>query len=150
MQSGKYQDCFTSGCGNPQNSARRSSLEQNGWRNHIVQGLAGSPAQVSRIILAFINDAKFGLVGPVTYDIMPHWCHHWLSSQHSIEGFFQQLGIASFPRIGFIDFPVGGMFWARTAALAPLWSRTGTTKILIRSPPLRTEQSRMSLSAESE
>jgi len=100
----------------------RTGSEQDDWRKHILRNLIGSRGQSDRIINAFRADDKLGLVGPVTWPGMPYWAHHWLSVQHRIQPFFSRIGIPLFSRRGFLDFPVGGMFWARTAALSPLWS----------------------------
>lgn len=100
----------------------RTGSEQEGWRTHILQHLVGSPSLTARILAAFANNSKLGVVAPITYSDQPYWCHHWLSSGHLVDGFFDRLGITTYPRRGLLDFPVGGMFWARTTALAPLWS----------------------------
>ncbi|WP_127079514.1 rhamnan synthesis F family protein [Rhodomicrobium lacus] len=101
----------------------RTGSEQDDWRKHILQNLIGSPGQSDKIIEAFKTNDKLGVVGPVTWPGMAHWVHHWLSSSPKLtEAFFHRLGILHFPRRGFLDFPIGGMFWARTSALSPLWS----------------------------
>jgi FMN phosphatase YigB (HAD superfamily) len=98
----------------------RTGGEQREWREHIVDHLVGSSALINGVLAAFQTEPALGVVGPITYPGMPYWCHHWLSVQHRLEPFFERLGLASYPRIGFLDFPVGGMFWARVAALRSL------------------------------
>lgn len=99
----------------------RTGSEQDGWRTHLLKHLVGSKDLTARILAAFADHDKLGIVAPVTYSDQPYWCHHWLSSGRLADSFFTRLGIPIYPRRGFLDYPVGGMFWARTAALLPLW-----------------------------
>jgi FMN phosphatase YigB (HAD superfamily) len=98
----------------------RTGEEQSDWRSHLFEGLLGDRATVSTILARFVEDPRVGLVFPTTYPGMPAWCHHWLRTSGRVDEISRMLGVSGMPRRGLIDFPIGSMFWARTAAIAPL------------------------------
>lgn len=98
----------------------RTGREEYGWRNHLFQGLLGSCELVQTIVGKFASDQQVGMIYPVTWPNMPIWCHNWLRSSHRIGEICSKLGIDKIRRRGFIDMPVGSMFWARTNAIAKL------------------------------
>lgn len=98
----------------------RTGAEQSDWRSHLFAGLLGDRQTVATILARFAEDSSIGMVFPTTYGGMPVWCHHWLRTSGRVDEISQMLGISGMPRRGLIDFPIGSMFWARTAAIAPL------------------------------
>ena len=98
----------------------RTGAEQSDWRSHLFAGLLGDRQTVATILARFAEDPSIGMVFPTTYEGMPVWCHHWLRTSGRVDEISQMLGISGMPRRGLIDFPIGSMFWARTAAIAPL------------------------------
>jgi FMN phosphatase YigB (HAD superfamily) len=98
----------------------RTGEEQSDWRDHLFDGLLGSRTKVATILGRFAEDPQVGLVFPTTYEGMPAWCHHWLRTSGRVDEISHMLGVSGMPRRGLIDFPIGSMFWARTAAIAPL------------------------------
>ncbi|MCF8383980.1 MAG: FkbM family methyltransferase [Chlorobium sp.] len=98
----------------------RSGREQSDWRDDILKKLTGSETIVNGILSAFADNPHLGVVGPSTHSDLPYWYHHWLSVGHLTSSILGRLGIYEFEKRGFLDFPVGGMFWARTSALSPL------------------------------
>jgi FMN phosphatase YigB (HAD superfamily) len=98
----------------------RMGEDQRDWRGHLFDGLLGDKTTVATILARFSEDPSVGLVFPTTYEGMPAWCHHWLRTSGRVDEISRMLGISGMPRRGLIDFPIGSMFWARTAAIAPL------------------------------
>lgn len=97
-----------------------SGRQRDDWRDGLLDGLVGSPAQVAAVLELFDRDLGIGLVYPSTHEGLPYWAHHWLSNEYQGGQLMRRLGVESFPRKGYFGYPVGGMFWARTEALAPL------------------------------
>lgn len=98
----------------------RMGEEQRDWRGHLFDGLLADRTLVATILSRFVEDPQIGLIFPTTYPGMPVWCHHWLRTSGRVDEISRMLGISGMPRRGLIDFPIGSMFWARTAAIAPL------------------------------
>ncbi|KPA99568.1 rhamnan synthesis F family protein [Pseudomonas asplenii] len=99
----------------------RTGEDQQAWRTHLFDCLLGSPTVVELIRGIYRDRPQAGVIAPETYERgASYWFHHWLSVGHLLPGFFSRLGIDHYPRRGLIDFPVGGMFWARVDALRPL------------------------------
>jgi glycosyltransferase involved in cell wall biosynthesis len=85
------------------------------WREFLWQNLVGDAHPMLDIITAaFAKDARLGLVFPED----PHMVG-WDSNLDIATAFAQKMGIAE-PLPPFFDFPIGTMFWARTAALLPM------------------------------
>ena len=97
-----------------------SGAEQVSWRAHLLRMLVGGPYQAAAIVQRFADDPHLGVVTPATAPMLPYWAHHWLSSGHLAGPLWARLGLHSPPPRGSFDYPVGGMFWARVAAVAPL------------------------------
>jgi GT2 family glycosyltransferase/FMN phosphatase YigB (HAD superfamily)/glycosyltransferase involved in cell wall biosynthesis len=97
-----------------------SGADQEGWRQALYNGLAGSPWLVRLIVGAFRQDPQLGLIYPTTYECLPYWAHHWLSNVQPARDLFSRMGSPEPNHWGYIDYPVGGMFWARVEAIRPL------------------------------
>jgi FMN phosphatase YigB (HAD superfamily) len=90
-----------------------------GWRRHLFDALVGPGAQVATILDAFAADPGLGIVYPKAWEGLSPWAFTWLSNKSVGRTLFERLGIAAeFDDI--VRYPVGSMFWARSAALAPL------------------------------
>ncbi|NVZ62046.1 methyltransferase domain-containing protein [Pseudomonas gingeri] len=99
----------------------RTGEDQKSWRTHLFNCLLGSSAVVELIRGIYRDRPQAGVIAPETYEQgASYWFHHWLSVGHLLPAFFSRLKIASYPRRGLMDFPVGAMFWARVASLRPL------------------------------
>ncbi len=98
----------------------RTGSEQNNWRQWLFDGLIGSPQLVRSVLSKFEQDDKAGLIYPPAYPDHDYWYHHWLGALHRGRELFQKIGITEYQERGLIDFPVGGMFWAKTDALKKL------------------------------
>jgi FMN phosphatase YigB (HAD superfamily)/glycosyltransferase involved in cell wall biosynthesis len=91
-----------------------------GWREYLLNGLFGNATQIRRIFALLTGPEEVGLVYPQTFVNLIYVAHTWLASQPLGQIWCQRLGITPVPT-GYFDFPAGSMFWARTAALRPLF-----------------------------
>lgn len=91
------------------------------WRHHLFDSLAGSRALVDTIIGVMDDDPMVGVIYPSTFEGLPHWAHHWLGNVGVGQDLYRRLGLDPSLVSGIVDYPVGGMFWARTTALNRLW-----------------------------
>lgn len=96
-------------------SARASAL----WRQRTYANLFGDDGLADQIVHQFELDPQLGIVSPAPpSDIdMVHYAD--AANAHEIERLFGILGLDS-GRSEFYDYPVGNMFWARSAALRQL------------------------------
>jgi glycosyltransferase involved in cell wall biosynthesis len=98
---------------------RSKHLTQHGdrWRSFLWDHLIGSSFPMVDVILkAFVADSALGLVFPED----PH-LNDWNENRLIAEGLARKMGITD-PLPTHFDFPIGTMFWARPAALQPLFS----------------------------
>lgn len=91
-----------------------------GWREYLVGGLFGSENRIRRIFRLLDDSSGYGLVYPQNFFLIPYAANTWLANQSLGHAWCQRLGIEPIPT-GYFDFPVGSMFWARGAALRPLF-----------------------------
>lgn len=91
-----------------------------GWLQHLLQALMGSVSTVTQIFETFANSPAVGLVYPSNFHRMPYWANAWLSNRGHAGRLLGRMGISEMPS-SYFPFPVGNMFWARTAALKPLF-----------------------------
>lgn len=94
--------------------------EQGGWRRYLLSSLFGSPERLAWIFGMFQAEPRLGMVYPESYQGVPLWAHTWLSNADVCEALAARMGFA-IDRAAYIDFPAGSMFWARVAALRPLY-----------------------------
>jgi len=93
-----------------------SSQAVRNWVEFLLENLLGGRSQAAGAILsAFAEDDRLGLV--LADD--PHLIG-WGDNRPFAEALARRMGIADLPD-QFFPFPVGTMFWARPAALAPLF-----------------------------
>lgn len=90
-----------------------------GWRQYLCSGLLGSRERIGRIFSLMQDEVSKGIVYPQNYHLVPHFANTWLANKPMGAKWCTRLGIP-LPR-GYFDFPVGTMFWARGAALRPLF-----------------------------
>lgn len=85
------------------------------WRTYLLDTLLGSPAEVAQILDMFAQDPKLGLVFAEDRHAIS-----WSANRELAEDLAKKLSprptLPNFP-----IFPIGNMFWARPAAMAPLW-----------------------------
>lgn len=94
--------------------------EQTDWCLYLFQSLFKDESYLRGIFGVFRKEKKIGIVYPTTPQLMPYWCHSWLSNNNSARALFNRLKI-KVDTSRYVDYPVGSMFWARTDALKPLF-----------------------------
>ncbi|SAL15737.1 type 11 methyltransferase [Caballeronia terrestris] len=93
-----------------------SDLVRN-WVNHVMETLLGGAHPAAEtIVSAFADDPALGMV----FADDPHMIG-WDKNLPFAKPLAEKLGLAKLPE-QFFSFPVGTMFWARPAALAPLFA----------------------------
>jgi SAM-dependent methyltransferase/FMN phosphatase YigB (HAD superfamily) len=95
-----------------------SGSDQKNWREYLVSSLLGTEAKF-RYILHLLMQRDYGVVYAKTFHLIPYSAHTWLSSRGAGELLFRRLGLDE-ELHGYLDFPVGTMFWARPAAVSQL------------------------------
>lgn len=100
-------------------SLHNASGEQSAWREDIYDALLG-PGSTTGVLSLFSNRPETGLVYPATFKQMAYWANHWLQNAGNAPALFARLGVGDYLTSGYIDYPVGGMFWARIEAIRPL------------------------------
>lgn len=100
-------------------SLHNASGEQSAWREDIYDALLG-PGSTAGVLSLFADRPKTGLVYPATFKHMAYWANHWLQNAGHAPALFARLGVGDYSTLGYIDYPVGGMFWARIEAILPL------------------------------
>jgi rhamnosyltransferase len=104
----------------PQDGPNRSGV----FRRHTLDSLLSSPGYVANVLALFGRDETLGMVVPPLIHIgFPTLGHAWFTNREPAERLAARLGIA----VPFDDDTpygaLGGMFWARPAALAKLTGR---------------------------
>ncbi|SDA35271.1 Haloacid dehalogenase-like hydrolase [Methylobacterium sp. UNC378MF] len=97
-----------------------SGSEQVRWRDEIYRTLFANAACAAIALSLLEEDSKIGLFFPETSAHIVYWAHTWLANIGTGHSLLARLGL---PYDGFdeyLDYPVGGMFWARVDALRPL------------------------------
>jgi GT2 family glycosyltransferase/FMN phosphatase YigB (HAD superfamily)/glycosyltransferase involved in cell wall biosynthesis len=89
--------------------------EQTEWRRQLVGNMLGSEQIVKNIVEMFQSDSHTGLVYPIS-SLLPYWAYSWLSNKGIAHELQNKLQI-SLPLNGYIDYPMGSMFWFRPEAL---------------------------------
>ncbi len=95
--------------------------EQTAWRDDIVNGLIGTDGVTDAVLNLFADRKTIGVVFTRTFREMTYWANHWLQNTGQAVRLFARLGVSDYNLRGYIDYPVGGMFWARVDAIRPLF-----------------------------
>ena len=90
---------------------------QSDWLQHMLVALTTAQA-IDRIA----TDPNIGLLMPSRWPGLSVWAQHWLQNQRHGRTIYQGIGLDPALVTGYVDYPVGGMFWAKTAALMPLYN----------------------------
>ncbi len=95
-------------------------FEQQSWREALLRTLLPPMPATSGLIARFEDDPALGVLTASAGEAVRYWAYGWLSNQHLAQPLHDRLGMqAPVPR-GAFDYPLGGMFWARTASIARL------------------------------
>lgn len=95
--------------------------EQSDWRSNLYRCLVGSKPAIEIILSRFEEDSELGVVHPSTWSGLPYWAHDWLGNESARLDLSKKIGVELSRSRGPFAYPVGGMFWARTDALRPLF-----------------------------
>jgi FMN phosphatase YigB (HAD superfamily) len=97
-----------------------SGAEQTRWRDEIYRALFANSACAAIALALLEEDRQIGLFFPETSAHIVYWAHTWLSNIGTGHGLLARLGLSYDGFDAYLDYPVGGMFWARVDALLPL------------------------------
>lgn len=99
-----------------------SGKEQLQWANYLVEFLVKDKQIMSQGLDILEQTDEYGLYYPTSFWNLPPWVNHWLQNKglgrHLLRNEF---GIDQ--QDEFFAYPVGGMFWAKTAAMKDLLAR---------------------------
>ena len=95
-----------------------SNAERADWRGHLLRCLTGAAIDAHLDLLE--THPEVGVVHPSMFAEVPPWGAHWLGNSGNGRTLFARCGLDPEDVDGYVDYPVGGMFWARVDALAPL------------------------------
>lgn len=99
-----------------------SGREQTQWFDYLNQYLLKDRHAVKSILRLFSEHKELGIYYPTSFWMMPSWVNHWTCNKGFAAEFAKDWGIDLSKN--FINYPVGGMFWARPKAIEPLLSRS--------------------------
>ncbi|TXN00793.1 hypothetical protein FV242_20845 [Methylobacterium sp. WL64] len=97
-----------------------SGAEQTRWRDEIYRALFANAACAAIALALLEEDSQIGLFFPETSAYVAHWAHTWLANVGAGHTLLDRLGLRYDRFDEYLDYPVGGMFWARVDALRPL------------------------------
>ncbi|WP_022697005.1 rhamnan synthesis F family protein [Euryhalocaulis caribicus] len=112
---GKWSEYDVVGHIHGKKSADLQSDQGDTWRDYMIDRLLGGRAALNTILTAFAEDQTLGLVFPEDPHIIG-----WTENREEAARFAERIGLAADALPDVIEFPLGNMFWARTAALKPM------------------------------
>jgi FMN phosphatase YigB (HAD superfamily) len=98
-----------------------SGREQTQWFDYLNNFLLKDKHVVKSVLRLFDGNDDLGMYYPTSFWMMPAWVNHWTCNKPFAKGFEDDWGIDISDN--FVNYPVGGMFWARPKALKPLLDR---------------------------
>jgi FMN phosphatase YigB (HAD superfamily) len=98
-----------------------SGKDQHQWSNYLAEYLLRDTTIVGKALNAFAADPQLGVYYPTPFWQMPAWVNHWTRNKGQCASIFSKTGTVGIEN-NFLAYPVGGMFWARPAAIKALLS----------------------------
>ena len=95
-----------------------SGREQTQWFDYLNQYLLKDRHVVACILRLFDANPEFGMYYPTSFWMMPSWVNHWTCNKSYAADLVTDWDIDI--TNNFVNYPVGGMFWARPKALIQL------------------------------
>ncbi|WP_413694100.1 rhamnan synthesis F family protein [Psychromonas sp. KJ10-2] len=95
-----------------------SGRPQTQWADYLGEFLLNDANVIAKAITHMAKDEKCGIYYPTSFMMMPDWVNHWLKNKPFKSKYFDEWDITDHSE--FIAYPVGGMFWAKPAALKQL------------------------------
>ncbi len=86
------------------------------WRYVLYNSLLGTQQRVEEILQYFLHNPQVGIIAPPNY---PPWALPIQGPNHKLLNEVLEKKGLEIPEDAAIDFPIGGMFWMRSAALKP-------------------------------
>ncbi|MBO1358829.1 hypothetical protein J2D73_03315 [Acetobacter sacchari] len=83
------------------------------------QNLLPHPDAFGGLFSRLVDDAALGLLQPTPASATPYWAFGWVGQEAQARAALRRLKPDAQCPEGYFDYPAGGMFWARTRALAP-------------------------------
>lgn len=99
-----------------------SGREQTQWFDYQNQFLIKDKHVTSSVLRLFDEHKELGLYYPTSFWMMPAWVNHWTCNKPFAKEFVDEWAVDISDN--FVNYPVGGMFWARPKALKPLLDKT--------------------------
>jgi len=100
-----------------------SGSSQEVWGDYLFEYLLRDKQILSKALAIFENTNEYGIYFPTAYTrSLPKWASHTLKNKNASSELCNDLDLPP-PSSGFIPYPVGGMFWARSESLKPLLSK---------------------------
>ncbi|HIF9075039.1 TPA: rhamnan synthesis F family protein [Photobacterium damselae] len=93
-----------------------SGREQKQWANYLGEYLLKDTLVVKRALNIFEANNKLGIYYPKSFFMMPCWANHWLKNLNEGKQLAEFYGV-NINSKGFLNYPVGGMFWVRPQAI---------------------------------
>jgi hypothetical protein len=97
-----------------------SGQERSDWRSHLVTSLLPSTSGVDAILSLLADDPTVGVVQAPIWGPISNYAHYWFGNGIIGTKLYERLGVKDRRASGYVVYPVGGMFWAKAAALQPL------------------------------
>ena len=98
-----------------------TGTEQSEWASYLFDVLLDPARCRYHISLLADETSKVGLVYPTTPPSIPFFANHWLQNIQAGKALEKITG-TKVSQYGFITYPIGGMFWAKSSALVSLLS----------------------------
>lgn len=98
-----------------------SGRPQTQWADYLGEFLLNDANVISKAITHMAKDEECGIYYPTSFMMMPDWVNHWLKNKPFKNKFFDEWHIKDHSE--FLAYPVGGMFWAKPAALKQLLNK---------------------------
>ncbi|WP_196137739.1 rhamnan synthesis F family protein [Aliikangiella sp. G2MR2-5] len=92
-----------------------SGREQSQWSNYLNQYLLKDVHVITTLLKLFKQNDELGIYYPTSFWMMPSWVNHWTCNRPFVNKYFRDWDITL--NGDFLNYPVGGMFWARPAAV---------------------------------
>jgi FMN phosphatase YigB (HAD superfamily) len=99
-----------------------SGREQTQWFDYLHEFLLKDAFTVKSLLTLFEQNQDLGMYYPTSFWMMPNWVNHWTCNKPFAASMLKEFGLNA--HSDFLNYPVGGMFWARPKAIAPLLEKT--------------------------
>lgn len=95
-----------------------SGRPQTQWADYLGEFLLNDHYVLSKMMTHMLDDEQCGVYYPTSFSMMPDWVNHWLKNKPYKGEFYGAWDLQDHSE--FISYPVGGMFWAKPAAIKQL------------------------------